>query len=194
MIDLVSGGKGRSHADLTWRVRLKIIKGIAQGLRFLHSHFSSNELPHGNLKSSNVLLTSDYEPLLTDYALHSLVNPNLFHALFAYQTPDFQQYQLISQKVDVYCLGIIILEVITGKVPSQYDVNIKGSINVVEWVLEAISERREVEVIDPEIVDTPNALHQMLKMVQIGAACTEHNPEQRINMSEAIRRIEDVRA
>ncbi|XP_028782759.1 pollen receptor-like kinase 3 [Neltuma alba] len=192
LLYVLHGDRGTSHADLTWPVRLKIIKGIAQGLRFLHSHFSSYDLPHGNLKSSNVLLTQDYEPLLSDYALHPLLNPNSFNALFAFKSPDYVQHQLISQKVDVYCLGIIILEILTGKFPSQYHSNGKGGTDVVQWVLAAISERREAEVIDPEMANTPNSLDQMLKILQVGAACTESNPEQRINLNEAIRRIEEV--
>ncbi|KAI9122802.1 hypothetical protein K1719_005691 [Acacia pycnantha] len=127
----------------------EIIKGIAQDLRFLHSHFSSYDLPHGNLKSSNVLLTQDYETLLSDYALHPLLNPNSF-PLFAFKSPDYVEHQLISQKADVYCLGIIILEIITGKLPSQYHSN---------------DEDNTTDVV---------------------------NPEQRINLSEVIRRIEEV--
>ncbi|KAK4266073.1 hypothetical protein QN277_027045 [Acacia crassicarpa] len=192
LLYVLHGDRGTSHADLTWPVRLKIIKGIAKGLRFLHSHFSSYDLPHGNLKSSNVLLTQDYEPLLSDYALHTLLNPNAFPALLAFKTPDYVQYQLVSQKADIYCLGIIILEIITGKFPSQYHSNNKGGTDVVQWVLVAISERREAQVIDPEIANTPNSLDQMLQILQVGAACTESNPEQRINLSEVIRRIEKV--
>ncbi|XP_054804794.1 pollen receptor-like kinase 3 [Prosopis cineraria] len=193
LLYVLHGDRGTSHADLTWPVRLKIINGISRGLQFLHSHFSSHDLPHGNLKSSNVLLTQDYEPLLSDYALHPLLNPSSFHALFAFKSPDYVQYQVISQKIDVYCLGIIILEIITGKFPSQYHSNGKGGTDVVQWVLAAISERREAEVIDPEIANTPHSLDQMLQVLQVGAACTESNPEQRINLNEAIRRMEEVK-
>jgi len=184
-----------SHAELTWPNRLKIAKGIARGLSFLYTEFSTYDLPHGNLKSSNVILTDDYEPLLSDYAFQPLINPNIaVQSMFAYKTPDYIQNQKLSQKADVYCLGIIILELITGKFPSQYHSNGKGGTDVVQWVLTAISERREAELIDPELKNNASkSTSNMLQLLLIGAACTESNPEQRLHMKEAIRRIEEVK-
>lgn len=189
-----SGDRGSSHSDLNWPIRLKIVKGIARGLGFLYKEFSSEDLPHGNLKSSNVLLTDNYEALLSDFAFHPLMNHSYaVQTMFAYKTPDYVTYQRVTQKTDVYCLGIIVLEVITGKFPSQYHSNGKGGTDVVHWVLTAISDRREAELIDPELKSShSNSLNQMLQLLQIGAACTESNPDQRLNMKEAIRRIEEV--
>jgi len=189
-----TGDRGTSHAELNWPTRLKIVKGIARGLAFLYTEFESEDLPHGNLKSSNILLADNYEPLLSDFAFHPLINSS--HAtqtMFAYKTPDYVLYQHVSQKTDVYCLGIIILEIITGKFPSQYHSNGKGGTDVVQWVFTAISERREAELIDPELTsNNADSINHMLQLLQIGAACTESNPEQRLNMKEAIRRIEEL--
>lgn len=188
-----TGDRRTCHADLNWPTRLKIVKGIARGLDFLYTEFSTYDLPHGNLKSSNVLLSDDYEPFLSDFAFHPLINPTVaVQAMFAYKSPDYIQYQKVSQKTDVYCLGIIILEIITGKFPSQYHSNGKGGTDVVQWVLMAISDGREAELIDPEMQDNTGSLNQMLQLLHIGAACTESNPEQRLSMKEAIRRIEEV--
>ncbi|QCD80214.1 pollen receptor-like kinase 3 [Vigna unguiculata] len=194
LLYVLHGDRGSSHSDLNWPIRLKIVKGIARGLGFLYKEFSTEELPHGNLKSSNVLLTQNYEALLSDFAFHPLINHNYaVQTLFAYKTPDYVTHQRVTQKTDVYCLGIIVLEVITGKFPSQYHSNGKGGTDVVHWVLTAISDRREAECIDPELKSThSNSLNQMLQLLQIGAACTESNPDQRLNMKEAIRRIEEV--
>ncbi|KAL2338801.1 hypothetical protein Fmac_013247 [Flemingia macrophylla] len=194
LLYVLHGDRGSSHADLNWPIRLNIVKGIAQGLGFIYTEFSTEELPHGNLKSSNVLLGDNYEPLLSDFAFHPLINPNYaVQTMFAYKTPDYVTYQRVSQKTDVYCLGIIILEIITGKFPSQYHSNGKGGTDVVQWVFTAISERREVECIDPELTSNhANSVNQMLQLLQVGAACTESNPDQRLSMKEAIRRIEEV--
>lgn len=189
---MCSGDRGTNHSELTWPIRLRIIKGVGRGLGYLHAQFPSHDLPHGNLKSSNVLLSHTYDPLLSDFAFLPLLNPNAVQSLFAFNTPDFIQYQKVTQKTDVYCLGVIVLEVITGKFPSQYHSTGKGGTDVVQWVLTAISERREAEVVDPQIGTNSKSLDQMLKLVQIGAACTESNPEQRIHLGEAIRRIEEV--
>ncbi|KAM4097545.1 hypothetical protein ACJW30_07G008900 [Castanea mollissima] len=193
LLYVLHGDRGISHAELNWPIRLKIIQGMARGMGFLHNEFSSYELPHGNLKSSNVLLGDDYEPLLSDYGFHPLINtPNAVQSMFAYKAPEFIQYQEVSPKSDVYCLGIVILEILTGKFPSQYLSNGKGGIDVVQWVLTSMYERREDELIDPELLSYTNSRNQIMQLLRIGAACTESNPEQRLDMREAIRRIEEV--
>ncbi|KAG4949474.1 hypothetical protein GLYMA_15G179300v4 [Glycine max] len=193
LLYVLHGDRGTSHSELTWPTRLNIVKGIARGLKFLYSEFSTYDLPHGNLKSSNVLLTDDYEPLLSDYAFQPLINPKVsVQALFAFKSPDFVQNQKVSQKTDVYCLGVIILEIITGKFPSQYHSNGKGGTDVVQWAFTAISEGTEAELIDSELPNDANSRKNMLHLLHIGACCAESNPEQRLNMKEAVRRIEEV--
>ncbi|RDX78749.1 Pollen receptor-like kinase 3, partial [Mucuna pruriens] len=190
---VLHGDRGTSHSELNWPTRLKIVKGMARGLSFLYTEFSTYDLPHGNLKSCNVLLTEDYEPLLSDYAFHPLINPSVaVQALFAFKSPDYVHNKKVSQKTDVYCLGLIILEIMTGKFPSQYHSNGKGGTDVVQWVFTAISEQKEAEVIDAELQPNPNSLIQMLRLLHIGASCAESDPEQRPNLKEAIRRIEEV--
>ena len=157
-IILLTGDRGPSHAELDWPARLKIVQGIAKGMGYLHTEFASYDLPHGNLKSSNVLLGPDYEPLLVDYGFSPLVNPaNLAQALCAYKAPEAVNGQ-ISPKCDVYCLGVVILEILTGKFPCQYLNHGKGGTDVVQWVASAISEGRESELLDPEIANDRNSL------------------------------------
>ncbi|CAL1390156.1 unnamed protein product [Linum trigynum] len=193
LLYLMHGDRGICHSDLNWPTRLKIIKGIANGLRFLHSEYASYNLPHGNLKSSNVVLDNSYEPLLSDYALDPLINPkHSSQAMFAYKSPEYIQYSQVSHKSDVYCLGIIILEVVTGKFPSQYLTNGKGGTDVVQWVVQASREGREREVIDPEMMNGTKSAERMVQLLQVGLACIETDPTQRLDMSEAIRRIEEI--
>ncbi|KAK1549516.1 hypothetical protein Q3G72_003251 [Acer saccharum] len=162
-------------------------------LLYVLHEYASYDLPHGNLKSSNVLLDENYEPQLSDYAFHPLINPNsAAQAMFAYKTPEYTQFQQVSHKSDVYCLGIIILETLTGKFPSQYLSNGKGGTDVVQWVHSSISEDREIELIDPEISNDTNSLGMMVKLLQIGADCTESDVQQRLDMSEAVRKIEEI--
>ncbi|XP_030526276.1 pollen receptor-like kinase 3 [Rhodamnia argentea] len=193
LLYLLHGDRGPSHGDLNWPVRLKIIKGIAKGIGFLHDELSTSGLPHGNLKSSNILLNSEYEPLLADYGFSSLLGTShVSHALFAFKAPEAAQFGGISPKCDVYCLGVVILEMLTGKFPSQYLTNGKGGTDVIEWVRSAISDGREAKLFDPEIVNSTNSFPEMEKLLHIGKACTETNPEQRLDMREAIRRIEEI--
>ncbi|XP_050378635.1 pollen receptor-like kinase 3 [Argentina anserina] len=195
LLYVLHGDRGVSHSELTWATRLRIIQGVASGMEFLHTEFAAYDLPHGNLKSSNILLNDDYEPVLNDYALFPLMNPNnAAQAMFAFKTPEYIESQQISPKSDVYCLGIVILEILTGKFPSQYLSNGKGGIDVVQWVQSAMAEQREQELLDPEIESNAESVKQMLQLLKIGADCTESKPDQRPDMREAIRRILEVQA
>ncbi|KAI3455645.1 hypothetical protein Pfo_012308 [Paulownia fortunei] len=193
LLFLLHGDRGISHAKLNWPVRFKIIQGIARGLGYLHTELSSFDLPHGDLKSSNVLFTPDYEPLLADYGFCSLISHSqAAQALIAYKSPEAMLHHHISPKCDVYCLGIIILEIVTGKFPSQYHNNAQGGTDLVQWVRSAIAEGREADLLDPDITNTTNFLGEMEQLLRIGAACTESNPDQRLDLTETIRRIEGI--
>ncbi|KAI3775620.1 hypothetical protein L1987_50201 [Smallanthus sonchifolius] len=196
LLYVLHGDRGVSHAELNWPNRLKIIKGVARGVMFLHTEFASYPLPHGNLKSSNVLIGLDYEPLLSDYAFHPLLNNTpTVQCMFAFKSPEAILNQNVTQKSDVYCMGIIILEIITGKYPSQYFNNQKGGTDVVQWVKSAVGEHREKELIDPEISSSSEeSVREMVKLLHVGAACTESEPDERMDLKDAIRRIEEVRA
>ncbi|ESQ37607.1 hypothetical protein EUTSA_v10002439mg [Eutrema salsugineum] len=193
LLYVLHGDRGIYHSELTWPTRLKIIQGVARGMQFLHEEFASYELPHGNLKSSNVLLSETYEPLISDYAfLPLLQSNNASQALFAFKSPEFAQKQQVSPKSDVYCLGIILLEVLTGKFPSQYLNNGKGGTDIVEWVQSSFAQHKEEELIDPEIASNTNSLQQMVELLRIGATCIASNPDERENMKETVRRIEGI--
>ncbi|XP_076886875.1 pollen receptor-like kinase 3 [Bidens hawaiensis] len=193
LLYLLHGDRGESHAELNWPTRLKIIKGVALGMGYIHRELATLALPHGNLKSSNVLLGPNNDPLVVDYGLISIMDAN--HAasvLTGFKAPEAVQNQSISPKCDVYSLGIMILEIVTGKFPSQYHNKGKGEADVVEWVKSAMLEQHEMELLDPEITGSTHSLGEMRKMLQIGAECTESDPDIRIDISEAIRRIEEI--
>lgn len=191
--DLLHGDRGISHAELNWPKRLRVIQGIARGLAYLHAEFTSLDLPHGNLKSSNVLLREENEPQLTDYGLCSVISSSFAaQALAAYKAPEAILDHNISPKCDVYCLGIIILEVVTGKCPTQFLNNGEGGIDAVQWVRSAIADGKEADFFDPFIELTEKSKDEMEQLLHIGAACTESNPEQRLDMAKALRRIEEI--
>ncbi|XVE51836.1 hypothetical protein DITRI_Ditri02bG0072900 [Diplodiscus trichospermus] len=185
------GDHGTSRVELDWPARVKIVKGIAEGLDYLHTELASLDVPHGNLKSSNVLLGPDNHPFLSDFGFCSLVSIEGLEALFASKTPEAIQ-GTISPKSDVYCLGMLIFEILTGKFPSQYLSNGKGGTDIVQWVTSALSESRQVELLDPEITSSQNSFGSIEELLHIGLLCTQSSPEQRINMKEAVRLIEEI--
>ncbi|KAK8660674.1 hypothetical protein V6N13_051589 [Hibiscus sabdariffa] len=189
------GDRGLFHARLNWQNRLKIIKGIAEGLGYIHTQLATYVVPHGNLKTSNVLLTETYDPLLTNYGFHPFINSDsVAQRLFAYKSPEcLQNQQHVSPKSDVYCLGIVILEIMTGKYPSQYMNDGDSGIDIVQWAQSSISANHVEKLIDPEILASGSAsIDQMITIIQIGAACTKNNPDQRLSLNEAINKIQEI--
>ncbi|KAM0020299.1 putative protein kinase RLK-Pelle-LRR-III family [Helianthus debilis subsp. tardiflorus] len=193
LLYILHGDQGKRHAELKWHTRLKIIKGIAQGLAYLHTELANLNLPHGNLKSSNVLLNPNFQPLLVDFGMSHMINTNqAANALTAYKAPEAAKTHQLSHKSDVYCLGIIILEVLTGKYPSQYVNNNQGGTDLVQWIKSAMYEQREVELLDPDITGSSKYIGEMKKLLQIGANCTESDPEARLGLPEVVNSIENI--
>jgi len=69
VLECKSGKVGSSPSHLPWEIRLKIAKGVARGLTYLHE----KKHVHGNLKPSNILLGNDMEPKIGDFGLERIV-------------------------------------------------------------------------------------------------------------------------
>ncbi|XP_074577569.1 pollen receptor-like kinase 3 [Curcuma longa] len=189
---ILHGDRGAAHRALDCPTRLKIALGIARGMAYLHAELASLDVPHGNLKSANILLGDDFEPLIADHGLASLVSvAQSSQVMFAYRTPEGTQHRAVSPKSDVFCLGVIILELATGKFPSQYMNNTKGGTDVVQWAASAIAEKREEELVDPNAAGQ-GAPEGMVRLLRVGAACAKANPEERPEMLEVAELIEEI--
>ncbi|KAJ3679122.1 hypothetical protein LUZ60_017133 [Juncus effusus] len=60
---------GSSPFHMNWEIRLRILRGTARGLSYLHD----KKCVHGNIKPSNILLNSDFDPLIADFGLENLI-------------------------------------------------------------------------------------------------------------------------
>ncbi|KAK6156904.1 hypothetical protein DH2020_011152 [Rehmannia glutinosa] len=116
------GGRGtRDRIPFRWSSRLAVARGVARALEHLHQNTrSQTTAPHGNLKSSNVLLDENEETLISDYGLTSLIAlPIAAQRMVAYKTPEYQSHKLISKKSDVWSYGCLLLELLTGRIPAH---------------------------------------------------------------------------
>ncbi|KAF7817173.1 pollen receptor-like kinase 5 [Senna tora] len=185
-------GRVRVNSGLDWPTRLNIIKGVARGLAYLYKEFPGQKLPHGHLKSSNVLLNQSMEPHLTEYGLIPVMNKN--HAkefMAAYKAPESYGP---NKKTDVWCLGILILEVLTGKLPENYMRKGKeGDEDLGRWVRRMVREEWTGEVLDKEIMGVRNGEGEILKLLEIGMCCCEWDVENRWDWREAVAKIEELK-
>ncbi|KAK1323750.1 putative LRR receptor-like serine/threonine-protein kinase RLK [Acorus calamus] len=203
---LLHANRDSSRPALDWPARLKIVKGVARGLSYLYDVFPMLTLPHGNLKSSNVLLDDPFEPLLTDYSLAPVVNqPHASHVMVAYKSPEFTHYGRVTRKSDVWSLGILILEVLTGRFPannlrpsgsSHRSSSHGGGTDLAGWVNSVVREEWTGEVFDEGLAaegGRGRGKGEMLKLLQIGMGCCEVDVERRWELRVAVNKIEELR-
>lgn len=182
---------------MDWGKRLKIIKGAARGLAHLYDELPMLTVPHGHLKSSNVLLDGAFEPVLTDYALVPVLTAqHAAQVMMAYKAPECVAAQgKPSKKSDVWSLGILILEVLTGKFPANYlRQGRQGTTDLAGWVNSVVTEERTGEVFDKDMAGASNGGDgEMLKLLQVGLACCEADVDRRWDLKTAVSRIEEIR-
>ncbi|KAM0060660.1 putative protein kinase RLK-Pelle-LRR-III family [Helianthus debilis subsp. tardiflorus] len=171
-------GSTSSAKPMQWTSCLKIAEDIAQGLSYIHQAW---RLVHGNLKSSNVLLGSDFEACLSDYCLSTLSqHPPDCHSS-AYEPPETCRLNhQPTAKSDVYSFGVILLELLTGK-PAPVHPHF-GPDDMVNWV-------RSVRENDGGDVDHS----RLMMLVEVAVVCRVSSPEQRPTMWEVLKMIQEIK-
>ncbi|KAL3642844.1 actin-regulating kinase prk1 [Castilleja foliolosa] len=186
------GNRSRSRNCPDWPTRLGIMKGVGQGLMYLYNELPSLTTPHGHLKSSNVLLDGNFAPLLTDYALVPVVNQEYAQDhMISYKSPEYKQSRRITKKTDVWGLGILILEIMTGRFPENFLQQGGGETDIVSLV-EAAVNGGDGEVFDADMIRSDRSEAEMMKMLRIGLSCCEVDVDRRPDMKEAVEMIEEI--
>lgn len=181
---------------LNWPCRLKAIKGTVRGLAYLQKELPGLEAPHGHLKSSNVLLDSNYNALLMDYTLGPVVNlAQISEALVAYKCPEYAMSGRMSRKSDVWCLGILILETLTGRAVDKYlgQEGLWYGAELAGWVkgiVEEANEKGAVGVFDKGMEISAEA--EAEKLLQIGIWCCQEELDKRLDLVDALDKIEKL--
>ncbi|CAH8388710.1 unnamed protein product [Eruca vesicaria subsp. sativa] len=191
----VIGNKGAGRTPLNWEVRARIALGAARGLDYLHSQDPLSS--HGNVKSSNILLTNSHDARVSDFGLAQLVGSSTTtpNRVTGYRAPEVTDPSRVSQKVDVYSFGVVLLELLTGKAPTNSVMNEEG-MDLARWVHSVEREEWRSEVFDSELMSLEpvgSVEGEMVEMLQLGIECTEQHPDKRPVMVEVVRRIQELR-
>lgn len=107
----------KDHKNYNNTKRQIVLIGIAYGMNVLHQH----RIIHRDLKTGNVLLNSNYYPMITDFNLSKLcekgqsMNQSMFGGTPLYMAPEIIRKDKYDFKVDVYAFGILMYEVLTGE-------------------------------------------------------------------------------
>ncbi|KAK6126357.1 hypothetical protein DH2020_039929 [Rehmannia glutinosa] len=194
---LLHGSRGPGRIPLDWTTRISLILGAARGLAKIHNEYGSSRIPHGNVKSSNILLDKNGIACVSDFGLSLLLNPvHAIAKLGGYRAPEQSETKRLSQKADVYSFGVLLLEVLTGRAPSGHPPTAhqeEPAVDLPKWVSSVVRDEWTVEVFDQELLRYKNIEEELVAMLHVAMACVVARPEKRPTMVEVVRMIEEIR-
>lgn len=186
-----AGNRGSGRTPLNWETRSGIALAAARGIQYIHS--TGPSASHGNIKSSNILLTKSYEARVSDHGLARIVGPTSTPTRVAgYRAPEVTDPRKVSQKADVYSFGVLLLELLTGKAPAQALLNDEG-VDLPRWVQSVVREEWTAEVFDLELLRYQSVEEEMVQLLQLAIDCAAQYPDKRPTISEVVVRIEEIR-
>ncbi|CAI0549407.1 unnamed protein product [Linum tenue] len=185
-------GQAEEDRELKWSARLRIALGSARGIAYLH-HDCSPKIVHRDIKSSNILLDENLEPHVSDFGLAKLLVDEDAHVTtvvagtFGYLAPEYLQSGRATEKSDVYSFGVLMLELVTGKRPTD-PAFVRRGLNVVGWMNTLLKENRLEDVVDKRCTDAEMEVVETL--LEIAARCTDANPDERPTMNQVLQLLE----
>ncbi|CAL9001180.1 unnamed protein product [Prunus brigantina] len=186
----------KAGIKLNWAARRKIAIGSARGLAFLH-HNCIPHIIHRDMKSSNVLLDENLEARVSDFGMARLMSAMDTHLSVStlagtpgYVPPEYYQSFRCSTKGDVYSYGVVLLELLTGKRPT--DSADFGDNNLVGWVKQH-AKLKISDVFDPELMKEDASLEiELLQHLKVACACLEDRPWRRPTMIQVMAMFKEI--
>ncbi|GER26648.1 leucine-rich repeat receptor-like protein kinase family protein [Striga asiatica] len=179
------------ETSIPWPTRKAIAVGIARGLSFLHTE---HNMVHGNLTSSNILLDQHKCPKIAEVGLSRLVtSANLIATAGAtgYRAPELSKPRNSSAKSDVFSLGVILLELLTGKSPGETG----DGPNLPQWASSAMKEEESSasRVFDAELSRDVADGDELLGALRLALNCVDPSPAVRPEARQVLQGLEELR-
>ncbi|KAK8512139.1 hypothetical protein V6N12_031867 [Hibiscus sabdariffa] len=178
---------------IDWPTRMKIAIGVTRGLDYLHT---GESMIHGNLTSSNILLDEQNNAHIADFGLSRLMTAAASTNVIAtagtlgYRAPELLKLKNASTKTDVYSLGVIILELLTGKSPGEP----MNGMDLPQWVASIVKEEWTNEVFDLELMrDTPTTNDELLNTLKLALHCVDPSPAARPEAQQVLQQLEEIK-
>ncbi|XP_076916813.1 protein kinase STUNTED-like [Bidens hawaiensis] len=174
-----------------WNERYKVAVGVAEALVYLHDKRDETVI-HRDVKSSNILLSDDFEPQLSDFGLavwssttSAQITCTDVAGTFGYLAPEYFMYGKVTDKIDVYAFGVVILELLSGRKPisSEYP---KGEESLVIWAKPILSSGKYCQLLDQTFGNSFDA-DQMERMALAATLCIRRAPRARPHMSSVLK-------
>ncbi|GKV33879.1 hypothetical protein SLEP1_g42325 [Rubroshorea leprosula] len=191
--------------------RLNILIEVASAIEYLHNYCQPS-IVHGDLKPSNVLLDEEMVSHVGDFGLARFlsISQNQSSSMgvkgtLGYVAPEYGMSTKISKLGDVYSFGILLLEMITGKAPT--DSMFKDNFTIHQLVKTRLLER-VTDIIDPsllqEVQEAENSkarnmgkgvgvLESLLAVAEVGVVCSMESPSERMEMKEVAAKLYAIR-
>ncbi|KAK1361196.1 putative serine/threonine-protein kinase [Heracleum sosnowskyi] len=180
-------------STLTWNTRMNIILGIVKCLVYLHED-TEPPIVHQNLKSSNILVDRQWNPKVSDFGLSKLLGPDWTLSLArptgtsGYMAPEYCITRVLDEKTDVYSVGVLIIEIISGRSPVERRGD-KNEGNLVEWLNSMVRDQNAIQLVDPKLGEKPNK-KELKRIVLIALRCVDEDAENRPKMGDIIHMLE----
>ncbi|KAL1813928.1 hypothetical protein ACET3Z_023993 [Daucus carota] len=177
----------KNLSTIDWKSRYKIAVGTALGLHYLHK-LCPRRIIHRDIKTSNILVTADFEPQISDFGLAKWLPSQWTHhsiapieGTFGHLAPEYFMHGVVDEKTDVFAFGVFLLEIISGKksVDSSYQ-SLHG------WAKPILNQGVYEKLVDSRLEDAYD-IAELNRLAFAASLCIRASPKWRPTMTEVLK-------